>query len=206
MGFINKIFGKKNKENNMDAIATNGLENFSYQWIKGDNIGHVNDFKELVEVNGNQYIVFTDGSRLAVNLLQEFTVQVEKGFYEPAFDKNFQQPMISAPQSQTLRGRVEMHTVIKEESAIAAILKKQKENWVDVDLNLTINLPKRALWDVIISSFDNAEDEIIDYVTKDLDIEVVREALKKSIKDIYSSKITPAKNVRTQNPLSGQLD
>ena len=195
------------KENTMDPIKD--LENYSYQWIKGlpgedvSNVGRVNEFKEVIEFNGNQYLVFTDGTRLALNLLDEYMVKVEKGFYETAFDKV--QPAQAAPQ-QKRAGRSELHTIPKEESAIASLLKKQKENWVDVDLNLTINLPKRALWDVIISSFDNAEDEIIEYVTKDLDIEVVREALKKAIKDIYSTKTTTAKNVRTQNTIPGQSD
>ena len=194
--------GNTNNENNMDPHSD--LSNYSYQWIKGDNIGHVNDYKSVVEAGGNEYLVFTDGSRLALSLLDEYMVKVEKGFYETAFDKV--QPAREAPTSPKRAGRSELHTIVKEESAIASLLKKQKENWVDVDLNLTINLPKKALWDVIISSFENAEDEIIDYVTKDLDIEVVRESLKKAIKDIYLAKTNPVKNVRTQNTIPGQAD
>ena len=198
---IKKIFRIKNKESIMDTNNDIGL--YSYQWIKGDNIGMVNDFKELLEDNGASYIVFTDGSRIAANLLDEYTVRVEKGFYEPAFDRNTKQNQISAG---PLRGVQETRTIQRDDSPIAALLKKQKENWVNVDLNLTINLPKRSLWDVMLSSFDNAEDEIIEYVTKDLDIEVVREALKKSIKDIYSAKISPTKNVRSQNTIPGSED
>lgn len=201
---IMKLLGVGKKENNnMDPVSE--LSNFSYQWIKGDNIGHVNDFKELIEFNGQSYIVFTDDSRLALSLLDEYTVKVEKGFYETAFDK-VENPIIEQiPQSQRRTGRSEVHQVQKQESPISALLRKQKENWVDVDLKLTINLPKKQLWDVILSSFDNAEDEIIEYVTKDLDIEVVREALKKAIMDIYLTK-TAQKNVRTQNTISGQTD
>lgn len=194
--------GNTNKDSNMDPHSD--LDNYSYQWIKGDSVGYVHHYKEVIEVNGQQYLVFTDGSRISLALLDEYMVKVEKGFYETAFDKV--EPAKQAPNTSKRAGRSELHTIVKEESAIASLLKKQKENWVDVDLNLTINLPKKALWDVIISSFENAEDEIIDYVTKDLDIEVVRDALKKAIKDIYLAKITPVKNVRTQNTIPGQAD
>jgi hypothetical protein len=82
-------------------------------------------------------------------------------------------------------------------------LSKQKENWVDVDLKLSINLPPRSLWDVLMSSFDDAEKDILEYVTKDLDIEVVRQSLRESIKDIYKKQktIISQKNVRSQDSI-----
>ena len=201
---LKKIFRMGNKENASLEDLTIELDKYSYQWMKGDTIGQVNHFKELIEQNGQQYVCFTDGSRIAYNLLEEYIDRVEKGFYEAAFDKV--QPQILPPNSKQTTGKSEVRTIKEVESPIASLLKKQKENWVDVDLNLTINLPKKSLWDVILSSFDNAEEEIIEYVTKDLDIEVVREALKKSIKDIYSAKTTTTKNVRTQNTLPRQSD
>jgi len=210
---IQKIFGKKNNNNMEETNLTNDFNRYSYQWIKGDNIGQVHEFKEFIEHEGFQYIAFTDGTRINASMLEEFMVRVEKGFYEPAFDRERERAetkQIAGPQIMASQktGRPELHQVVKEETPIAALLKKQKENWVDVDLNLTINLPKKPLWDVIVSSFDNAEDEIIEYVTKDLDIEVVREALKKSIKDIYlaKQKTQSVKNVRTQNSISESED
>ena len=213
---IQKFFGKKNNNNMEETNPANDFNRYSYQWIKGDNIGQVQEFKEVLEHEGFQYVVFTDGTRINASMLDEFMVRVEKGFYEPAFDRERERAeknqtrQISGPQIMAGQktGRSEVHQVIKEETPIAALLKKQKENWVDVDLNLTINLPKKPLWDVIVSSFDNAEDEIIEYVTKDLDIEVVRDALKKSIKDIYlaKQKTQPVKHVRTQNSISESED
>lgn len=210
---IQKFFGKKNNNNMEETNLTNDFNKYSYQWVKGDNIGQVQEFKELIEHEGFQYVVFTDGTRINASMLDEFMDRVEKGFYEPAFDRERERAeikQIAGPQIMAAQrtGRSEIHQVVKQETPIAALLKKQKENWVDVDLNLTINLPKKPLWDVIVSSFDNAEDEIIEYVTKDLDIEVVRDALKKSIKDIYlaKQKTQAVKNVRTQNSISESED
>ena len=190
--------GNDNK-NNDDLIEK--LSQCSYQWIKGDDVGKVEEFKSLTNFNGQDSISFSSGGRIASNLLDEFMVKVEKGFYEPAFEKS----NTNNVQQRQITGKPEIHPIREIETPIAGLLKKQKENWVDVDLNLTINLPQKSLWDVIISSFDNAEEEILDYVTKDLDIEVVRESLRKSIKDIYS-KSQIVKNVRTQNIVSRQQD
>jgi hypothetical protein len=90
-----------------------------------------------------------------------------------------------------------------ENSPIFSLLAKQKENWVDVDLRLSINLPPKSLWDVLMGSFDDAEKDILEYVTKDLDIEVVRQSLRESIKEIYKkNKNVPVKNVRSQDSIS----
>jgi hypothetical protein len=75
---------------------------------------------------------------------------------------------------------------------------------VDVDLKLSINLPPKSLWDILISSFDDAEKDILEFVTKDLDIEVVRQSLRESIKEIYKKQKNPTsvKNVRSQDSIS----
>jgi hypothetical protein len=96
-----------------------------------------------------------------------------------------------------------VQAAINEESPIFSLLAKQKINWVDVDLKLSINLPPKSLWDVLMNSFDDAEKDILEYVTKDLDIEVVRQSLRESIKDIYKKQknTTPLKNVRSQDSI-----
>jgi transposase-like protein len=65
------------------------------------------------------------------------------------------------------------------------LLKKQKENWVSVNITLKLNLPSKSLYNVLISSFDGAENEIIDYVTEGIDIEDIRAALGESISQHY---------------------
>jgi uncharacterized protein YPO0396 len=72
-----------------------------------------------------------------------------------------------------------------EESPIYTLLKKQKENWVSVNITLKLNLPSKSLYNVLISSFDGAENEIIDYVTEGIDIEDIRAALGESISQHY---------------------
>jgi hypothetical protein len=179
---------------------------FSYQWIKGDNISHTQHFEDLIEEGGRKYIVFSDKSRIALDLLDEYMIKVERGFEEiiPAAEVNLvSQSDVSQNKGVKKREVNEIKAEMKEVNPIFALLSKQKENWVDVDLKLSINLPPRSLWDVLMGSFDEAEKDILEYVTKDLDIEVVRQSLRESIKDIYKKQktITSQKNVRSQDSI-----
>ena len=166
---------------------------FSYQWIKGDNISQTQHFEDLIEEGGRKYILFSDKTRIALDLLDEYMIKVERGFEEiiPTSEINLVPPTdLSQSRGVKKRDAQEIKTQAVEGNPIFALLSKQKENWVDVDLKLSINLPPRSLWDVLMGSFDEAEKDILEYVTKDLDIEVVRQSLRESIKDIYKKQKT----------------
>lgn len=176
---------------------------FSYQWIKGEEVSKVQHYKDIVTDGNKKYLAFTDGTRISLDLLDEYMIRVEKGFE----DIIIPEPPISLPQAQQagIKPReTQEKKVITKESPIFSLLSKQKSNWVDVDLKLSINLPPKSLWDVLISSFEEAETDILEYVTKDLDIEVVRQSLRESIKEIYKKQknLNPAKNVRPQDSIS----
>jgi hypothetical protein len=179
--------------------------NFSYQWIKGDNLSLVQHYADLIEEGGKKFMVFTDKSRMSLDLLDEYMVRVEKGFEDKISQATISTNSIEdVSRGVMARDTRTVQTIINEESPIFSLLARQKTNWVDVDLKLSINLPPKSLWDVLMNSFDDAEKDILEYVTKDLDIEVVRQSLRESIKDIYKKQknTTPLKNVRSQDSIS----
>lgn len=179
---------------------------FSYQWIKGENISQVQHYKDLVNENGKTYVLFTDGNRMSTDLLEEFMIRVEKGYEEVSLDSAPQENEAQNISKSSVKPREseQKKSIVIEENPIFSLLSKQKENWVDVDLKLSINLPPKSLWDILISSFDDAEKDILEFVTKDLDIEVVRQSLRESIKEIYKKQKNPTsvKNVRSQDSIS----
>ena len=179
---------------------------FSYQWIKGENISQVQHYKDLVSENGKTYVLFTDGNRMSTDLLEEFMIRVEKGYEEVTLDPTPQEGETQNISKSSVKPREseQKKSIVIEENPIFSLLSKQKENWVDVDLKLSINLPPKSLWDILISSFDDAEKDILEFVTKDLDIEVVRQSLRESIKEIYKKQKNPTsvKNVRSQDSIS----
>ena len=179
---------------------------FSYQWIKGENISQVQHYKDLVNENGKTYVLFTDGNRMSTDLLEEFMIRVERGYEEVSLDTVPQESETQNVSKSSVKPREseQKKSIVIEENPIFSLLSKQKENWVDVDLKLSINLPPKSLWDILISSFDDAEKDILEFVTKDLDIEVVRQSLRESIKEIYKKQKNPTsvKNVRSQDSIS----
>ena len=185
-------------------------EKYSYQWIKGDNLSITQHYQDILEEGGKKYIIFTDKSRISLDLLDEYMIRVERGFEEQVKVINPTKELIQIDEEITKQSVVKSRELSQdkqkieiENSPIFSLLAKQKENWVDVDLRLSINLPPKSLWDVLMGSFDDAEKDILEYVTKDLDIEVVRQSLRESIKEIYKkNKNVPVKNVRSQDSIS----
>ena len=182
-------------------------EKYSYQWIKGDNLSITQHYQDILEEGGKKYIIFTDKSRISLDLLDEYMIRVERGFEEQVRVSNPTKELIEMDEEITKQSVVKSRELSQdkrkieiENSPIFSLLAKQKENWVDVDLRLSINLPPKSLWDVLMGSFEDAEKDILEYVTKDLDIEVVRQSLRESIKEIYKkNKNIPLKNVRSQD-------
>jgi hypothetical protein len=72
-----------------------------------------------------------------------------------------------------------------EESPIYKLLKKQKPNWVNVNISLKLNLPTKSLYNVLVSSFEDADTEISNYVTEGVEIEDIRNAIAESIRTSF---------------------
>jgi hypothetical protein len=75
-----------------------------------------------------------------------------------------------------------------EESPIYKLLKKQKPNWVNVNISLKLNLPTKSLYNVLVTSFEDAETEIASYVTEGVEIEDIRNAIAESIR-LHSTRL-----------------
>jgi hypothetical protein len=200
MGWLSKLFGKKEKmslkEKTLDELKEL-LSTKDFQWLKGDQMGSVEKYQDVVEdtSTGMIFVCFTGGGRMNIELLQEYMEMfpTQRVNFEPA--PQVQPAFPEAPSIITTtqnhkpnRAVVETNQVSEveiEESPIYKLLKKQKNNWVSVTISLKLNLPPKSLYSVLVSSFDDAENEIIDYVTEGIDIEDIRSALGKSILAYY---------------------
>lgn len=171
------------------------LKNSNFQWIKGENLGMVEKFESVSEAGPLKFVNFQGGGRMNLAILHEFMDVF------PATPVQFDSPSTFIPPQQSLAqpqvpGRGKVNSVNYgepvngvEESAIYKLLRKQKPNWVNVNISLKLNLPTKSLYNVLISSFEDAESEIANYVTEGIDIEDIKEAIAESIKSsFYDSK------------------
>jgi hypothetical protein len=192
-----KIIKRKNKNmENVEEIDIEFLDKelkpFLYKWTKGDSSGGVCEYESVFKepTTGVIWINFKDGTRINYALLGEYMIQIDSSAIvhsEPIITPEYQQvrnvmladskPVINVP-----------------DNPIVSLLEKQKPNWVEVGINLKLNLPTKSLYSVLSSSFEDAEEEIIEFVVRDLDIELIKESLRINIKDIYKSNGTLRKS------------
>lgn len=201
-GLLKKVLKrKKNNMENMEEIDVEFLDKelkpFLYKWTKGDNSGTVCEYESVFKdpTTGIIWINFKGGTRINYALLNEYMMQIDASSIvhnEPVYQNNnlpVKNVMLSESKAK----------VPDLENPIVSLLQKQKPNWVEVGINLKLNLPTKNLYNVLTSSFDDAEEEIIEFVVRDLDIEIIKESLRINIKDIYKSNGTLRKGGTISN-------
>ena len=171
--------------------AKEDLYGFSFRWIKGEQSGTITDLQDVIldELTGIIWVYFTDGTRINYTIIDEFMLRLDGN---EANEIRERERFQSNPPLQQKKERniqvIDSHTSSPNyitESPIRSLLQKQKPNWVEVNFKLKLNLPPKSLYDVLKVSFDDAEKEIIDFVVDDMDIEIIKEALRKNIQEIY---------------------
>jgi len=196
---ISSIFKKKNKMNFAEKTLEEldiELKNSDFQWIKGEQTGMVEKYHSVIEVGEMKFVSFQGGGRMNVELLSEFmdlfpATPVDFGISQTASANS--QSKKSADKKGSVNS-VDYGSSVQvgvEESPIYKLLKKQKPNWVNVNISLKLNLPTKSLYNVLVTSFEDAETEISSYVTEGVEIEDIRDAIAESIKtSFYETKKT----------------
>ncbi len=169
-------------------ILDKELSPFAYKWTKGDNNGVVCEYDNIYKdaTTGVIWVNFKDGTRINHSLLNEYMIQID-----PDLSKlNVLAPtpqreaIINAPVRNVMLA--DASVTAKSSNPITSLLEKQKPNWVEVGIKLKLNLPTKSLYNVLTSSFEDADKEIIEFVVSDLDLEIIKESLRINIKEIYN--------------------
>lgn len=203
INLLKKIFRIKNKKmENVEEIDIEVLDRelkpFLYKWTKGDNSGDVCEYDNIFKdpTTGIIWINFKGGSRINYALMEEYMIQIDSSAIVHTQPINQ-----SLPLKNVMIADNRPKNVIPD-NPIVSLLEKQKPNWVEVGINLKLNLPTKNLYNVLNSSFEDAEEEIIEFVVRDLDIELIKESLRINIRDIYKSNGT----LRKSGPNSSSKD
>jgi hypothetical protein len=203
MGWLRKLFTKDKKmslkEKSYEEIVE-FLQDKDFQWLKGEQMGNIEKYKsvEADEATGMVFVNFRSGGRMNVELIQDYLdVFPSTGsnfdlqeFVEPtpvAITSTKKQQPINNSRSQAKNS---VSSIELEDSPIYTLLKKQKPNWVSVNISLKLNLPTKNLYGILTSSFEDAETVVINYVTEGIDIDDIRAALSESILSYYDKKKT----------------
>ena len=175
------------KEKNLEDLRRK-YEGMMFEWIKGDSSGSVNRYKEVKKIGDNFFIEFQEGGRINDDLVDEYTL------YYPA-PPQIQNPPSISEKSSTVTSIVYNDAIPQSDpdSPIYTLLRKQKKNMIEVSIKIELNLPSKDLYNVLSTSFEDAESEIIKFVLDGVDIEDIKKSLSDSIKRNYYSKSIPEK-------------
>lgn len=160
-----------------------------YQWLKTERAGTVTEFLNVaIEQDGSVMVEFMDGSRCKYELLNEFLLKTNN----PNELLDVESPVL-VDQQQSSKAKIGnasirngiTATVQVQDNPIHTLLKKQKPNPVNVDISIEMNIPSSELYNVICQSFDNADEEIVNYIVSGLDIETIKASVKTAIQQYY---------------------
>jgi hypothetical protein len=207
MKWLKDLFRKENKmslkEKSLEEIEE-FLRSKDFQWLKGDQMGNIERYQSIEqdESTGMIFVKFASGGRMNVELIQDYMdiFPAQKVDYESKALDVPKIPKLAQTPKEPAKTKNTVSAVELEDSPIYTLLKKQKPNWVNVSISLKLNLPTKNLHGVLTSSFEDAEREIVNYVTEGIDIEDIRAALADSILAYYDKK----KNVMSSEKIMSQ--
>jgi len=179
---------KRNMSDNREEISveilTNRFANHDFQWIKGENLMNVVSFDAVVQQEDQFYIHFKGGSRINYGILEEYMT------WYPSQRVESRPAPTPAPQSQASVSSIKFGdagSAVNDasQSPIYNLLARQKKKPVEIEFKIKVPLPSKDLFNVLTSSFDDAENEIVQFIIDSIDIDDIRNTLSKSIRENY---------------------
>jgi hypothetical protein len=190
---IKKGYMSENKEDISVDILNGRFANHDFQWIKGENLMNIVHYNNTVQQDDQFFICFSDGTRINYEILEEYMTWFPSQRREVKPQPQVTQP---APASQASVSSIKFGdspNVISEasQSPIYNLLARQKKKPVEIELKIKVPLPSKDLFNVLTSSFDDAETEIIQFIIDSIDIDDIRNTLSKSIRENYYGTSSP---------------
>jgi len=189
-----------------------------YQWVKGERLGEV----EFLEKTDTEWAYFSSGRRINVTLMNEYMVPINEyqspmnipGQINTQTSYSFQsadeddtirdaegnvytqpKPVINKNSNRNINPTVHEQVEVKkkEVNPIRLLLEQATKDEIDVTIQVPIKLPKKAVYKLILDSFDTDIDkEIKDMISEEINIEkmkqVILESVDNTIKNYYKSK------------------
>lgn len=174
------------QKDNIEKSSEEVQESIYYQWIKGDDAGTVVTIKD----EDDKWINFNNGTRLSKDLKSEYLQQLDSDIAgefitTKSIDKD---PLnVSAPQNSTLTETAPPTAP----SPIRVLFNKQKKNnKVKLLLEFPVNIPQKAVYELMSTSFDRDEvnDVLQSFILDQLSEDEILDCLHNSVQSLIESK------------------
>ena len=161
-----------------------------WQWIKGEESGNIITFKD----EGAEWITFNEGGRIATELRDEFLQQLDSDIAGEFVSSTNDTDPLNTRGAIIPSNTQPIEILEKVKSPIRILFDKQKKNnKIKLKLDFPVNIPKKQIYELISTSFD--EDEvnkelhlfILDQLSSDDIAKSVEDSIKSLIEGILKS-------------------
>jgi len=175
-----------------------------YQWIKGDSIGKVETLKEIITVEGKEYVLFNSNKRVARNVLNEYLVEYNDGgdiyIDSRMLDESVNiPPLISnSKANNTSTGRLNKEQTKSDQFTLTDIINRQLEkNNEIITIEIEVPVLKKEYVDMLIDTNPSVIDDLTKIVMSKY---INKEELEKIINDKINSFYSRAKIIEKTRP------
>jgi len=164
-------------------------EGAKYQWVRSDKMGTVEEFDEIKEDKGIEWIYFKSGTRCKKELEHEYLMKLGEGFEELSIeDLERNKDNYTAIRNKPIHQS--KPKVIKQKSPIKTLLEKQLDkSKKKLKVSVSINIPQKKIYDLLKESFNKEEldKEILSLAVESIGKNVIKDQIKLAINKFYGN-------------------
>ena len=169
-----------------------------YQWIRGENAGNVETWDGTTDSDGDiTFLVFKGGGQINVELVPEFLVELSDP-NDLMVDPNFLDIPQATKQKKAEKPKIESPkpTPKKDESnPVFALLDKSIKSESVQTLKVSLNLPPKDLIKVVASSFEDGQENVLDYLVSQIPVADLQKQIKEQLRQsLFTEKSSRKRN------------
>jgi hypothetical protein len=174
-----------------------------FEWVKTERAGDVCAFSCFEKENDVEYVCFSDNTRIRTEFIgdivlmhlyeneilgREILVDSQSPILQHLRTESVIEPIVEPEVVRTheIPSKLEKTNVFQD--PVVSILDKSKKKIEKLTLTINVKIPSVELYNVIKENFDNTEEILLDSVMEQLHEKLLREAVKREIQNIYSTK------------------
>jgi hypothetical protein len=120
------------------------------------------------------------------NAFDLMTVKEDFDDSPPAFTGMTDEKLRDAPVAQIAAPQITPN--VSQPNPVHDLLRKAKKKKQKISLHIELQLPSEEMYKIVSENFDNGDQEIVDFILKELSDETIKLALVSALKDKYTNK------------------
>lgn len=180
------------QNNNFEALPPeeDKYKGRRFRWIYGDDEGDDVTVEVTFKRKDKYYVLLNTGQELSLQELTQQLVEIDELEVIRPNEYNKKNGLVENNNNQNLNQQsnntpVSNNTVNNDFHPVTEILKKKKPNPKKINIELELDFPPKELYSILIDSYDDGEDKIIEYIFSSGNFDMIKKSIKNSIRKYY---------------------